>query len=245
MTFVPHPRLVYPPAARNRIRAEAVMFDLDGTLIDSIEVYYRIIEVVLDRLGVPPVPRETILDAAAKGDFDWKRVLPADSGGRRDELMQTGWRLVQEVYPEMFKERVALVPGAAEALRELAAAGMAIGIVTSTPRNHMADKLTLLERAGVLDQVGCVITSDDAPRRKPAPDPLIACGEQLGVAAARNVYVGDTRTDILAGRAAGMQTVGVLTGFDGRALLESARPSAILPSVAGIGRLLIAPQTAG
>lgn len=242
---MPHCQPVYPRAEKERIRVEAVMFDLDGTLIDSIEVYYRIVEVVLGRLGVPPVSRETILDAAGEGDFDWNRVLPADTGGRREELIRSGWRLVQEVYPEMFRDRVELVPGADEALRELAARGMAIGIVTSTPRNHMADKLTLLERAGVLDRVGCVITSDDAPRRKPAPDPLIACGEQLGVAAARNVYVGDTRADILAGRAAGMQTVGVLTGFDDRALLESVRPSAILPSVAGITRLLIPVGAAG
>jgi pyrophosphatase PpaX len=61
------------------------------------------------------------------------------------------------------------------------------------------------------------------------------------VAADKNVYVGDTRADILAGRAAGMTSVGVLTGFDSRSNLESARPSVILPSVADLGGLLIPP----
>jgi len=227
------------PNDRNRIRVEAVMFDLDGTLIDSIEVYYRIVEVVLERLGVPPVSRRTILEAASDGDFDWKQVLPSENPASRDELIREGWRLVQEVYPDMFRNRVGLVPGAAEALRGLARNGMAIGIVTSTPREHMADKIQILDQAGLLDLVGCVITADDAPRKKPAPDPLVVCGERLAVPPGKNVYVGDTRVDILAGHAAGMKTVGVLTGFDGRALLESARPSAILPSVADLDRLLV------
>jgi HAD superfamily hydrolase (TIGR01509 family) len=227
------------------LRVEAVMFDLDGTLIDSTDVYYRIVEVVLERLGLPVVSRPTILDAARDGDFDWNRVLPEDTGGSRDDLIQAGWELVQEIYPDMFRNGVDLVPGAASSMQALADAGMDIGIVTSTPRVHMRDKLGLLDKAGVLDLVRCVITADDTELKKPAPDPLLACGRQLGVSAEKNMYVGDTRVDILAGRAAGMKTIGVLTGFDGRPVLESVRPDAILASVAHLGDLLLPARRPG
>jgi HAD superfamily hydrolase (TIGR01549 family) len=221
------------PGAR-RLRADAVMFDLDGTLIDSTEVYFRIVEVVLDRLGMPPVARRTILDATLEGDFDWYRVLPPDTSESRESLIGRGWALVQEIYPDMFENGVSLVPGAVETVNSIAAGGMKLGIVTSTPRDNMAAKIRLLKQGGIFDLIGSVITSDDAPRKKPAPDPLIACGRRLEVAASKNVYVGDTRVDILAGRAAGMNTVGVLTGFDDRAVLESAHPDVILPSVADL-----------
>jgi len=214
------------------------MFDLDGTLIDSTEVYYQIVEVALQRLGMPAVPRRAILDAAQDGDFDWSRILPPDRADCHDDLIRKAWKVVQEIYPGMFQNGVGLVPGAADAVSAIAAAGMRLGIVTSTPRTNMPGKIRLLEKAGIFDLIGSVITSDDAPRKKPAPDPLIACGKRLGVAPGRNVYVGDTRMDILAGRAAGMKTVGVLTGFDRHADLESASPDLILPSVADLSRLL-------
>lgn len=222
-----------------QLKVEAVMFDLDGTLIDSTEVYYRIVEVALERLGMPPVPRRSILDAAQDGTFDWRGVLPPETQGDREALVAEGWRVVKEVYPDMFRNGVELVPGAADTITALAAAGVKIGIVTSTQRVNMADKIRLLKQAQVADLIGAVITADDAPRLKPAPDPLIVCGERLDVAPRNNVYVGDTRIDIMAGRAAGMKAVGVLTGFDRREDLMSARPDAILPSVADLAGLVV------
>jgi HAD superfamily hydrolase (TIGR01509 family) len=214
------------------LRVDGVMFDLNGTLIDSVEVYYRIVEVALEQMGMPPVPRRRILEAAQDGEFDWHQVLPPDTMGSRKALVRKGWQVVADVYPDMFRNGVELVPGTVEIVNRLADAGLKLGIVTSTPRVNMADKIHLLEAAGIFGRFEAVVASEDAPRKKPAPDPLIACSQSLGVAAGKNVYVGDTRIDILAGRAAGMKTIGVLTGFEGREDLSSAGPDAILPSVA-------------
>ena len=76
-----------------------------------------------------------------------------------------------------------------------------------------------------------IITPDDVERRKPAPDPLIACAQQLDLKPVNCVYVGDTATDIKAGKAAGMLTVGVLTGFDEYEILETENPDAIISDV--------------
>jgi phosphoglycolate phosphatase len=88
-----------------------------------------------------------------------------------------------------------------------------------------------LKNAGVDTLFEAIVTSDDVEKRKPSPDPLIACAQQLDIKPGNCVYVGDTTTDIKAGKAAGMQTVGVLTGFDDHAALETEMPDAIIENI--------------
>jgi phosphoglycolate phosphatase-like HAD superfamily hydrolase len=88
-----------------------------------------------------------------------------------------------------------------------------------------------LQQAGVEELFEVIITTDDVLKRKPAPDPLITCAQQLDMRPGNCVYVGDTATDIKAGKAAGMRTIGVLTGFDEYDTLEKEKPDAIMESV--------------
>ena len=62
--------------ANKKLKVKAVLFDLDGTLIDSAPIYYQIIDIVFEKLGVPPVSRKTLQEAMDDGDFDWDYVLP-------------------------------------------------------------------------------------------------------------------------------------------------------------------------
>jgi phosphoglycolate phosphatase-like HAD superfamily hydrolase len=88
-----------------------------------------------------------------------------------------------------------------------------------------------LQHAGVAKLFKVIITSDDVPNRKPDPDPLIECARRLDVKPNKCVYVGDTRTDIKAGKSAGMKTIGVLTGFDDYDMLANEGPDAIIDSI--------------
>ena len=83
-----------------------------------------------------------------------------------------------------------------------------------------------------------VIAIEDSPRRKPAPDPLLECARRLNVAPEQCIYVGDSRVDIRAGTAAGMMTIGVLSGLDNYATLRREHPTMILDSVSDIKKLL-------
>lgn len=83
-----------------------------------------------------------------------------------------------------------------------------------------------------------VIAADDVPRKKPAADPLLECSRRLGVRAEDSVSVGDSRTDVQAGIAAGMKTVAVLTGFDLRVALIKENPDAVMDSIAGLKGIL-------
>ena len=124
-----------------------------------------------------------------------------------------------------------MIPGVERLLPLLAARGISIGVVTSTDRRNIDKKLVTLERKGLRTLLEVVIATEDAPRKKPAPDPLLEGARRLDVPAEGCVYVGDSHVDIRAGRAAGMATIGVLTGLDDSATLLREQPTLLLDSV--------------
>jgi phosphoglycolate phosphatase-like HAD superfamily hydrolase len=95
----------------------------------------------------------------------------------------------------------------------------------------MSFKRQILKNAGIQQLIEVVITADDVQHKKPAGEPLIECSKRLGIAPDKSVYVGDSRIDIKAGKAAGMKTIGVLTGFDNHEALGREAPDAIIQSV--------------
>lgn len=223
----------------NKLKVDAVLFDLDGTLIDSIGVYYKIVDIVFDKLNLPPVPREAFVEAAKDGDFDWDCVLPDTMQDRKNEIIQQATEIIYEIYPQMFGKDLKLVPGADSILKEIVTDGMKVGIVTSTPQEGMPYKLKVLEDAGVEKLFEAIVTADDVQNKKPAAEPLVECIHRLGVAPDKSVYVGDARIDIKAGKAAGMKTIGVLTGFDDSTALKAENPDAILSSVRDLPEAIV------
>jgi HAD superfamily hydrolase (TIGR01549 family) len=226
---------VAEPRENGALKVETVIFDLDGTLIDSTDAYFRLVEMTLDHLGLPGVMRERMLEASDNGDFDWGLVLPSDLPPDKTRIIKKeAWTYVRGIYPAVFEETVRLFPGVIEVIEEIGAKGIRMGIVTSTPRVNMAHKIHLLREGGIEHHFAALITADDAPRKKPDPDPLIACTRSLGSSAEKSLYVGDTRSDIRAGKAAGMKTAAVLTGFDSLEMLAREAPDLLLPSVADL-----------
>ncbi|MBA4393664.1 MAG: hypothetical protein C0407_08945 [Desulfobacca sp.] len=217
---------------------QAVLFDLDGTLIDSIGIYYQIVAIVLRRLGLPEVTQDDILTAAEKDPFDWLRVIPKADHHLSDTLIPSAWRIVEEVYPAMFQEEVRLIDGVVDLLNQISRKGLKIGIVTSTPRKHIDHKMSILEKMGVAGLINVVITADDAPQKKPAPDPLIQCAKWLEAPVSECVYIGDTCLDIQAGKSAGMRTIAVLSGFDREEALAAEHPDALIQSVGSLKSVL-------
>jgi HAD superfamily hydrolase (TIGR01509 family) len=222
-----------------KLDVEAVLFDLDGTLIDSAPIYYQIIDVVFERLGVPPVSRQILQDAMDDGDFDWNYVLPDSIKHRKEDLIVEARGIIDDIAPPMFRQQIKLIPGAAEVCAKIAARNLKMGLVTSTPRDYLAAKLVPLRDAEIENLLQVIVTADDVTHKKPHAEPLIKGSKALETAAGQCVYVGDTRVDIRAGVAAGMKTVGVMTGFDDFDTLEKEKPDAILSSIARLSEALI------
>ena len=223
---------------QKKIQVAAVIFDLDGTLIDSIDIYFSIVENALERLGLPPVPRSKILAAAESEDFKWELVLPQDVLDRRENIIDEAWAVINEIAPQMFAEDLDIIAGADDIVKKIAAKGLKIGLVTSTQKHYLETKMVPLKNTGADKLIEIAITSDDVIKRKPAPDPLLACARQLELRPASCVYIGDTTTDMQSGKAAGMKTVGVLTGFDDYDALKKEEPDAIIDSVADLTEVI-------
>ncbi len=215
------------------------MFDLDGTLIDSVPIYYEIIDIVFAERGVPMVSRKVLLEAMDDGEFDWARVLPENMKDLKVELAEKASGIIDEISPAMFHNQVKLIPGTDVIFSEIASMGGKIGLVTSTPAQQMAIKMLPLSNAGLEKQLEAIVTADDVRHKKPAAEPLLQCSEMLGVPFKKCVYVGDTRVDIRAGKAASMGTVGVLTGFDTYSTLIIESPDAIINSIAQLSEILV------
>jgi HAD superfamily hydrolase (TIGR01662 family) len=216
---------------QKKLKVGAVIFDLDGTLIDSIDIYFMIVEKALERLKLPPVSRNRILAAAESEDFNWELILPQEALSRKDKIIDKAWGVINEIAPRMFEDQMELIQGADTIVENLSSNGLKIGLVTSSQKQYLEIKMQPLKQAGVEELFEVIITTDDVLKRKPAPDPLITCAQQLDMRPGNCVYIGDTATDIKAGKAAGMRTIGVLTGFDDHAILEKEKPDAIMKSV--------------
>ncbi len=221
-----------------KLNVDAVVFDLDGTLVDTVPIYYEIIDIVFAELGVPAVSRATLQEAMDDGDFDWDCVLPENMKNRKQEVSQKARKIVDSIAPPLFQGKVKLIPGTGVILREIASMGAKIGLVTSTPAQNMSAKMIPVRNAGLEDLLEVIVTADDVRNKKPSPEPLVQCCEKLGVPLEKCVYVGDTRVDVRAGKAAGMKTVGVLTGFDDFDALKNELPDAIINSIAQLNEIL-------
>jgi HAD superfamily hydrolase (TIGR01549 family) len=217
---------------------EAIAFDLDGTLINSMDAYIHILQTAFQQMGLKEDARQLVLSAMRQGNFDWSSLFPAHEGDERQSMMEKARAVITGVYLRTFRQKVRLIPGAAEVLSDIPAMGFKLALVTATHMRFLEDKLHPLRQAGVGHTFHAVVTVDDVLRGKPAPDPLIECAKRLSVDLEKMLYVGDTCSDIRAGKAAGTLTVAVLTGADDLPSLKAEEPDALLESVADLPELL-------
>lgn len=197
----------------------AVLWDWDGTLLDSAEASYRCYVRLFDSYGI---------------GFD--RALFSRSYSPNWHRTYEAVGLPPDLWPEADQrwldhycaEESRLVPGAREALARLDEAGIAQGIVTSGDRTRVSRELSGLE---VERYFRTVVFGGDTHNRKPHPDALLLALERMAVAPARAAYVGDSPEDVEMARAAGVRAVGVPGGFPNREALAAALPDLLAPDV--------------
>ena len=199
-TFV-HPTILGATYAKPM---KAVLFDWDGTLIDTTEHVYEANVEVMKSFGLPPLTRERY---GAAFSPNWRRMYAAL--GVPEHLVEGA----ADVWHGAYKGHEAeLLPGAYPALERLVAAGIPLGIVTAGDRKVVAGQL---RRTGVADLIGSAVYGDDAVEQKPDPAPLRRGLAALGHATtpAETAYLGDTLDDVRMARAAGVHAVGIHSPF--------------------------------
>ncbi len=220
------------------LNIKSALFDLDGTLIDSVPAYFRLMEAILETVGLPPVPKSVVAEFMTGGVEVLEKMIPLEMKDRQETLIRECITVGRKMSRNMFRDEVELFPGVQELFSLLADRKISIGVVTSTRKRNIEKKLSPMARNRIRDALDAVIAIEDAPERKPAPDPLIECARRLAVQPEKCFFAGDSQVDIRAGKAAGMVTIGVLTGLDDYDTLKRENPTMILESVSDIRNLI-------
>lgn len=204
------------------LNRRAVLFDVDGTLVNSIDAYRLAAERAVQPYGWSVSP-EAVSRAMNFGEQFWELVVPPESLGD-EALIARLRRDTMAHWPAVLDECVMVYPGIRGILEALRAAGVRLGICTAS----RGESFRPLERAGLLEFFEEIVTARDVARRKPDPEGILLCMERMGISADETVYIGDTVADIRASHAAGLYAVGVLTGAGNSSLLSGAGAHRIL-----------------
>lgn len=211
--------MVSSSASEALSRVRAVLFDLDGTLIDSFHSHYNVYRNVFANLGM------ALDEAAYQRCYSPNWYIFYERLGVPHDRWPEADRLWLHYYSQEAPDRR---EGADDVLAAVVASGRALGLVTSGDRSRVERDL---QRMGWTDRFQVIICGGDTEDRKPKPAPLLTALKQLRVQASRAAYVGDTVEDVMMGKAGGVTTVGVLGGFSPKETLEQIRPDLLLPSL--------------
>lgn len=207
-----------------------VAFDLDGTLVDSAPGLTAAVDNALYALELPMAGEERVVtwigngaDVLIQRALTWARqeraTLRAAQGKPsvdHDDIPQAEQqailrKLFDRYYGEVAEEGSFLFPAVADTLGALHAKGLPLALVTNKPTPFVAPILSSLDIAKYFT---VVIGGDDVKNKKPHPEPLLMVAEKLGLAPAELLFVGDSRNDIQAAKAAGCCSIGLTYGYN-------------------------------
>lgn len=197
---------------------KAMIFDLDGTLANTLPSIAYFGNRALERYGFSPIPQEQYRYLVGNGAKKLVERMLEENGA----LCAENYAKVAKCYNESYDADplylTAPYPGVQELLSSLKAKGIKLAVLSNKPHSTTVGVVERLFGTAVFD---CVYGQREGIPLKPDPRPLLAVMEELGVAPKECVYVGDTATDMKTGKAAGAWTVGVLWGFRDEAELKA------------------------
>lgn len=187
---------------------EAILFDLDGTLVDTAADFISVLNNQRKKHNYPPLPAQIIRDTVSDGARALTKLAFGGEPGQNDFEIK---RLeLLELYAEQAGDQAELFGGMDDVLRHFEALNIPWGIVTNKPKRFtdiLLDKLSLSSRSAV------TLCPDDVVKAKPDPESLFLACNRLSCRPENTFYVGDHERDIIAGKAANMKTVAAGYGY--------------------------------
>ena len=184
-----------------------VLFDLDGTLVDSAVDLLNAINRLAEREGHAPITLAKLRPTVSKGARAMLAItFPDYDEARREALRQS----FLDIYEAAVSEHSTPFEGIAEVLAGVEAAGSRWGIVSNKP-HYLC--VAVVRAMGWSERSAVLLGGDSLPQRKPDPEPLWHACQECGIDAAQAVYVGDDERDIVAARRAGMKSVAAMWGY--------------------------------
>lgn len=214
-----------------------VLFDLDGTLVDSIPDLAWCVDEMMGKLGLPAPGEEGARTWIGNGVQKLvERALTGDMDGVPDpELFEKAYAIFLELYAENTSKRSHVYPGVLEGLAAVKAAGLRVSCVTNKAAQFTDSILRELE---LFDAFEMIVAGDTLPEKKPHPMPLLHVAESCGIAPEHCLMVGDSRSDVRAARAAGFRILCVSYGYNHGEDIRSYHPDLVVDSLAELKPLL-------
>jgi phosphoglycolate phosphatase len=215
-------------------RTRCVLFDLDGTLIDTAPDLGYAANCLREEAGLPPLPEADYRPLASAGARGLLRLAldigPGDEGylAQRDRFL--------DHYERNLTRTSRPFPGVAALLERIESRGQTWGVVTNKASVYTRP---LMDALGLSQRAACVISADEVPKPKPAPDGLLRALDLVGLENDQAIYVGDDLRDIQAARAAGLYSVGAGWGYLGQGeAIENWGADLVLRDVASLEQWL-------
>ena len=187
--------------------APLVLFDLDGTLVDSAVDLLNAVNRLAEREGHAPTTLAQLRPVVSKGARAMLAItFPDYDEAKREELRQP----FLDIYEAAVSEHSTPFEGVEDVLAQIEAAGARWGIVSNKPYYLCVG---VVKAMGWQDRCAVLLGGDSLPQRKPDPEPLWHACKECGVEPAQAVYVGDDERDIAAARRAGLKSVAALWGY--------------------------------
>jgi len=213
--------------ARRVFAVDAVAFDLDGTLLDTVHDIAAAVNLLLDELGLVPLPVDSVRSMVGKGVAD---LLAKALTRARGAPPRFG-----EGYASILGRQTQLYPGVVDGLDRMREAGFALAVITNKATRFVQPHLV---HAGIAGYFTTVVGGDDAIAKKPDAAPLLLAAARLVVAPARMLMVGDSVNDVTAARAAGCPVLVVPYGYNEGAPVQTLAADGIVDSLDAIaGRI--------
>jgi len=218
-------------------KPEMILFDVDGTLVDSVPDLAWCVDQMMQQLGLPLRGEGKVRNWVGNGvEALVRRALIDQMDGEPDaELFARAYPLFLELYADNTSKRSHLYPGVPETLESLKKAGYPLGSVTNKAEQFT---IPLLRELGIHDYFSIVISGNTLPRKKPDPLPLLHAAEFFSVQPQNALMIGDSVSDVKAARAAGFNIVCMSYGYNHGVDIREANPDAVIDIMTELQGLL-------
>lgn len=187
-----------------------VLFDLDGTLVDTAPDMAHSLNLLLSEQGLATLEHELIRPHVSNGS---EALVKLGFGADIEKgLLETLKKRYLEIYQENIHINSCLFPGMEQLLKAIEEAGKKWGVITNKP-SWLTEPL--LESMGLSSRSACMVSGDTTKQRKPDPEPMYHACDLIGVKSTECIYIGDARRDIEAGNNAQMKTIIATYGYIG------------------------------
>ncbi|MDX1348520.1 MAG: phosphoglycolate phosphatase [Thiomicrorhabdus chilensis] len=214
-----------------KLKPGFVLFDLDGTLIDSVPDLAYCVDEMMKQLGMPVRGEDAVRNWVGNGveRLTERALINAVDGEPDPELMAKAYPIFLELYKDNTSQRSCVYEGVIEGIEWVKAQGYRVACVTNKAE---AFTIPLLKDKGLHDYFEVIVSGDTCAEKKPHPMPLLYAAEQLGVEPENALMVGDSKSDVKAARAAGFHIFCMTYGYNHGEDIRDYEPDVVMDSFA-------------